>query len=104
MRTLERKYDARITAVYQHGASGADGQTGPEDSFTYDAQAVDTGDVVSVSNESPFRRWLFADGSDTPMIVAASVGDDCEIAVCGGESRLVDVPEQYIVGDCDTGG
>lgn len=102
MRTLERKYDARITEVFQNGAPGAGGRTGPQDSFTYSAIAVDTTDILPMTNKAPFRRWIFPEGVVTPDVIAASIGDDCEIAMCQGQLRLVDVPEQYLVSDCDS--
>lgn len=93
MMSTERKYDARITRVY--------GGDGPENLVFYDAVAVDTVDVVEMVNVAPFRRWIFSDGVDPPTIKAAHVGDDCEIAMCGGQARLRNVPEQYLAGPCD---
>lgn len=102
MKDLERKYDARISEVFRSDIPGAGGQTGPEGEFEYSAFACDTDDVVVMTKVKPFRRLLFATGTETPEVVSASVGDDCEIAICQGKARLVNVPEQYLVGDCDT--
>lgn len=89
----ERTLDARITRVYN-------GPVAMESLIFYDAVPVDTGEALPLVHVSPFRRWVFADGVEPPTIKAALVGDHCRIAICQGEARLTDVPEQYLVGPC----
>jgi len=102
----ERTYEARITEVYktvqpgQPGNPGQSGATGDDNSFTYDAEAVDTTDVVRVTRIAPFRRFISSNLQPRPQIVAASVGDPCRIDMHGQTPRLIDVLEQYIVEDC----
>lgn len=99
--STERKYDARITAVFKSGESVTGAQSGKQGLFLYSATAVNTPDKLTLTMVAPFRRWIFGSGDSEPDIVAAQVGDDCEIAMCQGQARLVDVPEQYMAGGCD---
>lgn len=86
--------------MWQGGTGGHSGETGDDNSFTYDAQGVDTPDVIRVVNATPFRRLIFSALADRPKIVAASVGDSCRISVRGGTMKLEEVKEQYIVDAC----
>lgn len=91
--STERKYNARITRVYN-------GPVAMESLIFYDAETVNTPDKDKLTRVAPFRRWVFAEGVEPPTIKAAEVGDDCDIAICQGQARLTNVPEQYLVGPC----
>jgi hypothetical protein len=89
----ERKGNARITRVYG-------GPRAVESDVFYDAETVNVDFKVRLTQVAPFRRWIYAEGVEPPTVIAAMVGDDCDIAICQGEARLTNVPEQYIVGPC----
>lgn len=88
----ERSYEVRITQVFPdlHDPK-------------YSARAVDTVDALPLNQVSPFRRWIFSP-DDPPEIVPAQVGDHARVAICQGVARLIDVPEQYLVGPCEGAG
>ena len=95
-RGTETSYEVRITRVY--------GGSGPvaEDTVFYDYVAVDTQDVVAQTRVAPFRRIIFAGAAGPALIMPAVVGDHATVAICQGQARLTDVPEQYVVDTCNT--
>lgn len=93
MNSTERGYFVRITEVF------LDDPADPK----YSCVAIDTPDALSLTRVSPFRRWISSDPANPPEIIPADVGDEARVSICQGEARLTNVPEQYIVGECETG-
>lgn len=105
--STERTYEGRIDGAYKIPKGGGQpssvsgGTEGDDISFVYTFHIVDSNDSFEQTTPvAPFRRFISSTLADHPQIKCASPGDPCRVDFSGGTVRLLDVLEQYVVGEC----